>query len=86
MGESTRMYHSLYHHVAWSKKLGEEKRGFRWRQPPPATPRHTMFPLWLLPSGPDQGGMQACSQYAETLTACGLMGVAYVENPTPQPA
>ncbi len=21
---------------------------------PPATPRHTMFPLWLLPSGPDQ--------------------------------
>ena len=21
---------------------------------PPATPRHSMFPLWLLPSGPDQ--------------------------------
>jgi hypothetical protein len=21
---------------------------------PPATPRHTMFPLWLLPSGSDQ--------------------------------
>jgi len=28
---------------------------------PPATPRHSMFPLWLLPSGPDQVRMQACS-------------------------
>ena len=28
--------------------------GFEMEATPPATPRHTMFPLWLLPSGSDQ--------------------------------
>jgi hypothetical protein len=31
---------------------------------PPATPRHTMFPLWLLPSGSDQ---VACKHARESL-------------------
>jgi hypothetical protein len=28
--------------------------GLEMEATPPATPRHTMFPLWLLPSGSDQ--------------------------------
>jgi len=33
---------------------------------PPAAPRHTMFPPWLLPSGPDQ---VACKHARESLQA-----------------
>ena len=33
---------------------------------PPATPRHTMFPLWLLPSGSDQ---MACKHARVSLRA-----------------
>ena len=33
---------------------------------PPATPRHTMFPLWLLPSGSDQ---MACKHARVSLKA-----------------
>jgi hypothetical protein len=32
---------------------GDAQRGVKVAAPP-ATPRHTMFPPWLLPSGPDQ--------------------------------
>jgi len=32
--------------------------GFVMEATPPATPRHTMFPLWLLPSGSDQVACQ----------------------------
>ena len=51
---------------------GDQVQGFKFRKgnlllmgvmeaTPPATPRHTMFPLWLLPSGSCLGRMQACS-------------------------
>jgi hypothetical protein len=36
------------------KKDGVTRAGGVMEATPPATPRHTMFPLWLLPSGPDQ--------------------------------
>ncbi|CAN2983065.1 hypothetical protein METHPM2_80078 [Pseudomonas sp. PM2] len=34
--------------------LGGTAEGSVMEATPPATPRHTMFPLWLLPSGSDQ--------------------------------
>ena len=34
--------------------LRRKKGDFEMEATPPATPRHTMFPLWLLPSGSDQ--------------------------------
>ena len=38
----------------WSLVRTRQNCGFKMEATPPATPRHTMFPLWLLPSGSDQ--------------------------------
>jgi len=48
---------------------------------PPATPRHTMSPLRLLPSGPDRDCTQACSQFAESCTAPGLIATSELLHP-----
>jgi len=48
------MYHSLYHRVVKGEKPLRINRLSVMEATPPATPRHTMFPLWLLPSGSDQ--------------------------------
>jgi hypothetical protein len=39
---------------------------------PPATPRHTMLPLRLLPSRPDQMACKHARLIVESLTALGL--------------
>jgi hypothetical protein len=39
---------------------------------PPATPRHTMFPLWLLPSGSDQVACQHARVSSQTIWGKGF--------------
>lgn len=35
-------------------RKNEENYSLEMEEAPPATPRHMIFSLWLLPSGPDQ--------------------------------